>query len=204
MEDKKIKILAVGDLHSDSLLINRLAEKAERENVDLVILTGDLTFAESSTDNIVGPFIKKKKQVLLIPGNHESVETANFLAELYPNTKNIHGHHFIKDNLGIFGVGGANIGIHQISEKEIYDLLKKSHDKIKNLEKKLMVTHMHPQGTKSEFSGFPGSKAIRSMIEKLQPNIAIFSHIHEAAGTEELIGKTLAINVSRKGRIFEI
>ena len=74
----------------------------------------------------------------------------------------------------------------------------------KDLEKKIMVTHMHPEGTKSEFSGFIGSKAVRKAIEKFRPDIALFSHIHEASGTEEKIGKTLAVNVSRRERIFEV
>ena len=201
---KKTKILAVGDLHGDERLVRRLAEKAEKENVDLVILTGDLTFAETSTKNIVGPFVRAKKQVLLIPGNHEGVATIDFLAELYPNTKNIHGSHFIKENLGIFGAGGADIGIHQIKDSEIFELLKKGNENLQGLDKKVMVTHMHPQGTKSEFSGFKGSKAVREAIEKFQPDVAIFSHIHEAAGTEDQIGKTKVMNVSRKGKIFEV
>jgi len=60
--------------------------------VDVVILAGDLTLVEQSTKNLIGPFLKAKKQVLLIPGNHESAATADFLAEMYPNTKNIHGY----------------------------------------------------------------------------------------------------------------
>jgi len=207
MEPKKrgkTKILAVGDVHGDERFIKNLVKKAEQEQVDLVILTGDLTFFEESTKNIVGPFIKAKKQVLLIPGNHESVATVDFLVELYPNTKNIHGYSFVKDNIGIFGAGGANIGIHQIKDSEIFELLKKGHEGVKGLDKKIMVTHMHPLGTKSDFSGFKGSEAIRKAIEKFQPDIAIFSHIHEAAGTEERIGKTLAVNVSRRERIFEV
>ena len=67
-----------------------------------------------------------------------------------------------------------------------------------------MVTHIHPKGTKSELFGFEGSKAVRDAIEKFQPDIAVFSHIHEAAGFEEKIGKTHVINVSRKEKIFEI
>ena len=43
---KKIKILAVGDIHGDVGLVKKLAKKARDENVDLVILAGDLTFAE--------------------------------------------------------------------------------------------------------------------------------------------------------------
>ena len=201
---KKTKILAVGDVHGDSRLIKKLAEQAKKENVDIVILAGDLTFAETEFKNIIKPFIDAKKQVLIIPGNHESTEITNFLAEIYPPTKNIHGHSFIKGDLGIFGAGGADIGIKQIEDNEIYHLLKIGNEKIKGLNKKLMVTHMHPQGTKSEFSGFRGSRTIRKAIERFKPDVAIFAHIHEAAGTEDKIGKTRVINVSRKGKIFEI
>ena len=71
----------------------------------------------------------------------------------------------------MFGAGGADIGVHIIKDSEIYDLLKKGNEKIKGLDKKLMVTHMHPQGTKSEFSGFKGSKAVREAIEKTDEEV---------------------------------
>jgi len=202
--EKKTKILAVGDIHGDTGLSKRLAEKAKKEDVDLVILAGDLTWAEQSLKGIIGPFVKAKKQVLLIPGNHETVATANFLAEMYSPTKNIHGYSFVKDDLGIFGAGGADMGMHTISDSEIFNLLKKGHERIKNLKKKIMVTHMHHKGSKAEFSGFPGSKSVRKAIKEFKPDILINSHIHEAGGLEENIGKTKIINVSRKPKVFEI
>jgi len=105
---------------------------------------------------------------------------------------------------GIFGAGTANMGTHAIKDEEIFNLLKRSHNKIKDLKKIIMVTHIHPKNTKFEFSGFSGSKAVRRAIEKFQPDIAICSHIHEAAGLEEKIGKTKVINVARKEKIFEL
>jgi len=36
-----MRILAVGDIHSDKELVERLAQKADSEKVDLVILAGD-------------------------------------------------------------------------------------------------------------------------------------------------------------------
>ncbi len=200
---KKTKILAVGDIHGDTGLVKRLSEKAKKEDVDLVILAGDLTFAEQSTKNMIGPFIKAKKQVLLIPGNHESAATTDFLAEMYPNTKNIHGYSFIKNDLGIFGAGGGDV-INITPDKKIFDLLKKGNEKIKDLKKKIMVTHMHPKGGKAEFSGFIGSKAVKRAVDEFHPDILINAHIHEAGGIEENIGKTKVINVSRKEKIFEI
>lgn len=205
MLNKKTKILAVGDFHGDTRLAEKLAEKAKKEKVDLIILTGDHTFAETSIEGLIGPFAKQKKPVLLIPGNHESPQTSALMAQIYaPYAKNLHGYYFTKNGLGIFGAGTANMGIHQIKDEDIFKLLKRSHDKIKNLKKQIMVTHIHPENTKFEFSGWEGSKAVRKAIEKFQPDFAICSHIHEAAGLEEKIGKTRVINVARKEKIFEI
>ena len=200
---KKIKILAIGDIHGDTGLVKKLAEKAKKEDVDLVILAGDLTFVEQSVKNLIGPFIKAKKQVLLIPGNHESNATINFLAGMYPDTKNIHGYSIKKGDLGIFGAGGGDV-INVTPDKEIFDILKKGHDKVKDSKKKIMVTHMHPKGSKAEFSGFKGSKAVKKAIEEFHPDILVSAHIHEASGIEEKIKGTKVINVSRKAKIFEI
>lgn len=202
-KDKKTRILAVGDIHGDTKWVKQLAERAKKEKVDLIILAGDLTLAESSTKNLIGPFVKTKKQVLLIPGNHESVATANFLAELY-GIKNIHGYSFIKDDVGVFGVGGADIGINMIKDSEIFELLKKGNKNLKGLKKKIMVTHMHPKGSKAEFFGFEGSEAVKKAIKEFKPDVLINAHIHEAGGIEEKIEDTRVINVSRKEKIFEI
>ncbi len=200
---KKTKILAIGDIHGDTGLVKKLAEKAKKENVDVVILAGDLTFVEQSVKNLIGPFIKAKKEVLLIPGNHESSATIDFLSKMYPNTKNIHGHSIKKGDLGIFGAGGGDV-INITPDKEIFNALKKGHNKIKDSKKKIMVTHMHPKGSKAEFFGFKGSKAVKKAIKEFQPDILISAHIHEASGIEEKIGDTKVINVSRKAKIFEI
>jgi uncharacterized protein len=204
---EKTKILAVGDIHGDTGLVKKLAKKAEKENVDLVILAGDLTMGGEETDNLIKPFQKAKKQVLLIPGNHEGPETTEFLSKVYDNATNIHGYSFKpkKDkNLGIFGAGTVDWGIEGSSSDEILALLKKGHKYIKDSKKKIMVTHMHPRGSKQEFSGFEGSVAVKKAIKDFKPDILITGHIHEAGGLQEKIGETTVINVSRKPTVFEI
>jgi len=202
---KKLRILATGDIHGDTDLVKKLAIKAEKENVDLVILCGDLTQFEQSTDNIIGPFVKKNKKVLLIPGNHETFATADFLAELY-GVKNIHGYSVRYSDVGIFGCGGANIGLEQLDEKEISDTLKKAFKKIRYLKKIIMVTHVHPSDSKIEkfTKFFPGSSSVRKAIDKFKPDLLLCSHVHEAEGIEEVIGKTKVINVGRQGKIIDI
>ena len=205
MSEKKLKILAAGDIHGDVGLAKKLAERAKKEKVDLVVLCGDITYADQSTDNLIGPFKKLHEKVLLIPGNHEPVATADFFAEAY-DIKNIHGYSVKYKDVGIFGAGSANIGLFQLTEKEIYDLLKKGFDKIKYLKKKIMVTHVHPTESKMQkFTKiFPGSKGVKKAIDKFQPDVLFCSHVHEAEGIEEKIGKTLVINVGRKGKIIKI
>ena len=201
-----MKILAAGDIHGDTRLATALAKKAKKENVDLVVLCGDLTYAETSTSGLIGPFVKAKKKVVLIPGNHETIATADFLADLYDVT-NLHGYSIkIGKDIGLFGCGSANIGITQLPEKEIYDLLKKGFSKIKDRKKKIMVTHAHPSGTLMSHLTkiFPGSTGIRKAVENFKPDILLCSHVHEAEGIEEKIGKTRVINVGRKGKIIEI
>ena len=202
---KKTKILAAGDLHGDTGLVKKLAQKAKKENVDLVILAGDLTMLEKETKNLIGPFVKLKKPVLLLHGNHESLATVDFLTELYgPHAKNLHGYAIMKNDIGIFGAGGADFGVAPMSESDFFKTLSKAHKGIEKARKTIMVTHMHPFKSKAEFSGFQGSKGVRKAIEKFRPNIMLSGHIHEAEGIEEKIGKTRVIQIGKKGRIIEI
>jgi len=203
--NKKMKILAAGDIHGDSRLAEELAKRAEKEKVDLVVICGDITQFEQSTENLMKPFVERKEKVLIIPGNHESIATTDFLADFYGVTS-LHGYSIKASDVGLFGCGGANIGIHQLSEKEIYDLLKKGHDKLKDMKKTIMVTHVHPSGTKMEkFTKiFPGSDGVKKAVETFKPDILLCSHVHEAEGIEEKLGNTKVINVGKKGKIIEL
>jgi uncharacterized protein len=201
---KKMRILAAGDIHGDSRKFKKLAEQAEKERADLVVLCGDnLGWVE--TKNIIKPFRDKNKRVLLIPGNWDSFATTDVIAQTY-GVRNIHGYSVRYDNIGFFGAGGApgSPGEGQITETELMDSLEKAHKGLAGIEKKVMISHMHPKGSKSEFSGFEGSKSVRKAVEKFKPDILIHGHIHEAAGMEETIGNTRVVNVAREGKIIEI
>ena len=58
---KQFKLLAAGDFHGDKLAAKKLADLAEKENVDLVVLNGDLV-EEEDTSGIIGPFVAKNKK----------------------------------------------------------------------------------------------------------------------------------------------
>jgi len=124
-----MKILAASDLHGDISAARKLADKAEKENANLVILCGDIESGDNA-DKIISEFIKKDKKVLLVPGNWDSFATPGFLADFF-GVKNIHGYSVRYDDVGIFGCGGADIGpLTSLTEKEIFDMLKKGYEKI--------------------------------------------------------------------------
>jgi len=202
-----MKILAASDIHNDKKAVAKLVDKAEKEKVDLILLCGDLTFGESDLTGIIGPFKKLDKKIVIIPGNHETFATAEFLAKQYaPGVYNLHGRSILLYNeIGIFGCGGGNIGLYEIGDDEVKKLLEKSHSRIKDAKKQIMMVHMPPYGTNLDsLWGHVGSKSIRDIIKKFQPNLVLCGHIHETFGESTTIGKTKIINVGPKGIVIEI
>ena len=94
----------------------------------------------------------------------------------------------------------------KLTEDEIFYNLKKGFQGVKDLKKRIMVTHIHPEKSIIEkFSRFvAGSKSVRKAIDEFKPDILICGHVHEAEGLEEQIGNTKVINVSKSGMIIEV
>lgn len=198
-----MKILALSDVHGDQLFIREMAEKGAREKVDLVILAGDLVGDDGNVNGLIGPFKEKGLEVAVIPGNHEGLAEVGFLTEKY-GIKNLHGYVIKVGDVGIFGCGYADIGIHQLSERQFFETLKKAHDSLKGVKKKLMVTHVQPSDSIIGLGVFPGSIGVRKAIEEFKPDVHICGHIHETHGIEEVIGSTRVINVGKLGKIIEL
>jgi Icc-related predicted phosphoesterase len=197
-----MKILAISDTHGDSNLVKKVARLAKKEKVDAIIHAGDITWFNEQQQNIIGP-LAKNKLLLMIPGNHEPESTIKKFEKFYPLSKNMHKKSYKIKNIGFFGSGTTDWGYKEDSEK-VFEELKKAHSKIKNLNKKIMVSHCPPAGSAIELLGFPGSYGVRKAIKKFKPNVVITGHIHEGGGLIEEIDGAKVINVSRSPTIFEI
>jgi len=202
-----MRIMSTGDFHGDKNLVKKLADKAEKEEVDLVLICGDLTHQDKDHKGLIGPFLEKHKKVLFVGGNHDSTATLEVLKQKYGyQAKHINGYGLKYDDIGIFGCGGANIGWEALEEEEIFATLEEGHKGVSYLDKKIMVTHVHPTGIVAEkfTKFFPGSSGVRKAIEKIQPDFAFCCHVHEAEGLEEQVGKTKVVNVGKRGFIFDL
>lgn len=198
-----MKILAISDAHGDRDFIRRMAEKGAKEKVDLVLIAGDVKGFDGSFEGVIGPFKEKGLEVGIIPGNHEGLAEIGFLVERY-GVKNLHGYVLKKGDIGIFGCGYGDIGIHQLTEEDFFKTLKKGHDYLSGIKKKIMVTHVQPGGSLLSLGIFPGSSGVRRAVEEFQPDIHLCGHVHESEGIEEVIGKTKVINVGKKGKVIEV
>lgn len=201
-----MKILAASDLHGDSLQAEKLAELAKKENVDLVVLGGDLTYFGEGTEGLMGPFKKANKKVLLVPGNHDTIATADFLAELYsPGMYNIHGYSIKFKDIGFVGVGSSHGA--DAASKEVRAAIEKSFRNLKGVRKKILLTHGVPADEKYENLGMivdEESTELRKIVERFQPDAVLCGHMHEFEGITHKIGNTIIYNVGRQGKIIEI
>lgn len=202
IKQSRLKILAVGDLHGDTVQAEKLAKKAEQEKVDLVVLLGDMS-GLSSSEEIVKTFKKqnKKQKIVFIPGNWDSSIESKMIQDVH-KVKNLDGYYTIYKDVGIVGVGISDFKL-SLDNKKTLDKLNKNFKKLKS-RKKILISHLHPQGSKSEFSGIPGEPALKKAINYFKPDIFLHAHIHEGEGIEEKVGKTKIMNVGRKGKIIII
>lgn len=200
---KKMKILAASDFHQDIEAVKKLAKQADKAKVDVVVIAGDLTYFDDDVSGMVGPFRQRQREVLFVPGNHDSPATADFVVEKY-KARNLQYYAVVISDVGFFGCGGANVGPHFITEKEIADTLKRGFTYVKDAPKKVMVTHMHPASTLVEKFSFRGSKAVRKAIEEFKPDVHISGHIHETEGLVETIGKTKTYSIGKSGRFISV
>ena len=200
-----MKILAGGDFHGNPKKAEALARRALEENVDLIILCGDITHSDTVRGAMIKPFIETGKKVIFVPGNHDSPATAQFITDFY-DIINLENKAFYTYDIGIFGSGAVNCGIHQSSDYENFNSLAKGFDSVKGLKKKIMITHTHPSGSKIEMlSNFvAGSNAVSKAINDFKPDMHICCHVHEAEGVEEKIGNTIVHSVGPKGKIIEL
>ncbi len=192
-----MKIISFGDIHED--FSNLIPLKNDLENADLVIVTGDLTNfnGRKEAEKVIEEIMKYNENILAQLGNLDQPEVNDYLTE---KGINLHRNGFIRNDVGIFGVGGSNPTPFntptEFSEDEIETFLLEGIDKVKDAKFKIMVPHMPPKDTKIDIisaGAHVGSQSVRDFILKHKPDIALSGHIHEARGSDK-IENTVAFN----------
>ncbi len=204
-----MEIISFGDIHED--FSNLIPLKNELENADLVIVTGDLTNfnGRNEAEKVIEEIMKYNENILAQLGNLDQPEVNDYLTE---KGINLHRNGFIREDIGIFGVGGSNLTPFntptEFSEVEIETFLLEGFGKVKDAKFKIMVPHMPPKDTKLDVissGAHVGSQSVRSFILKHKPDISLSGHIHEARGSDK-IENTVVFNAGmfREGGYIRI
>jgi Icc-related predicted phosphoesterase len=195
---KRLRILAAGDIHGDIDISKKLAKKGKKEKVDLVVLAGDIYGYSKGDEGILKPFRDAGQKVVFIPGNCDFDEECETLSR---EGKNIHNYYVTYGGVGIAGIGSPNWKL-SLNDDDLSEI-KRNFERMKP-SKKILVSHLHAQGTMAEFSGVPGEKVLRKAVKDFKPDLLISAHIHEAEGVVDDIGDTKVVQVGRRGRIIEV
>lgn len=197
-----MKIIGFGDIH---MATATAAGIPDIKTADLILLSGDLTNYGTARDAkvVLDEILKLNPDVLAQYGNLDNHEINDYLEEL---GLNLHGQaRLIQRKICIIGVGGSNYTpFHtpsEFSEKNLFTIADKAFKQgleftslAQKLHKRkipvLLVSHVPPVKTSVDrlHSGkHVGSTAIRTIIEKYQPDLCLTGHIHEGRGIDHII-----------------
>lgn len=203
----KVRFLVTGDFHSDISLVKKIKKNIKIEDLDFIVLVGDISDKRDDFKDLLSIF--KNKPIILSPGNHETKKKLRVLKENY-NVKLLNEEpFFIGSELVFFAPYDLEVGPYCKDSKVVLKNLKKVHQSIEHISKKILVSHLPPYGTKIASASiyFPfigGSLGVKDFLdEKDDVERAFVGHIHESSGLEEKLNKTQIVNVGKTFKIFD-
>ena len=182
----QMKLLALADLHADEQALDRLRAVAARNDYDAVLFAGDITSAN-------GPVSYAIELLGLFPQNgyfiHGNSDGKAVQSALKSHPHYVHGKKIQLGSWNLVGWGGSPPTpfrtVCEYSEAEIEEgLAKAGVDKYS-----ILMTHAPPFGFfdsvagQGQRLGHAGSIAIRKAVEKQQPLLCLFGHVHETTGS---------------------
>ena len=193
-----MNILAIADIHG---AVSRVrAVLAGEEQIDLVLIAGDLTHGGSAENAraVLAPLLAGGRQLLAVPGNMDPPGVARYLESAGVS---VHGRGLRIGGLGLMGAGGSGISSFgtpfELSGSETNRLLNAGWEQIAASPRKILLTHAPPAGTaldRGVLGKHIGSKVIRRFLDTHALDLAVCGHVHESAG-EDVVGGARCVNV---------
>lgn len=185
---RNLRFVVIGDIHGGFEAVEKAKKYIEEKSPDAVLICGDLTHlgGKKEAQRIIEALATERIPVLYVWGNMDRVDP-DFQIEGV-NAICLHGRKTEFGDVEIVGLSGNAWG---------YDFL----GDIEKSEKPLIiVSHQPPENVldKTWSGSHAGNPQIRNFIERIQPDLMVCGHIHEAFG-EAQVGKTIVCNVGKLG-----
>ena len=197
-----MRLLVFSDIHGDKAALERLMDV----EADYYFADGDLANWGRGLDQL-GPILKKRAdRMYVLPGNHESEADIEQFSKQY-GFHNFHGRSMQIGKFAVAGLGYSNpTPFHTPGEYSEEELAKRL-EPFAVLDPLILICHVPPKSTKLDRAGRGmhfGSQAVRNFIDCHQPHYFYCGHIHEAAGMHEVLGRTQAWNVGKRGQLLNL
>ena len=194
-----LKVLVTSDFHGSITAFHKAASKAEEEQVDLIIVCGDITHFGTvrAARSLLSLLMEPRLPVFFVPGNCDPPSLPSIGVE---GARCIHLTHEHMGDYTFAGIGGGTISPFdtpfEMTEEELRELLERNLSELTVDERLVLVSHMPPANTSVDvtYSGrHIGSSSIREFIERMKPIIVFCGHVHEAPGIDRIDG-TMVVN----------
>jgi Icc-related predicted phosphoesterase len=194
-----MKVLVGTDFHGKESVFEAFAEKTEKNNVDIMVICGDITHFGSlqEAQRLLSLLTDLRIPVLFVPGN---CDPPSLVGLDMKGVTCIHGRTVSYGDLAFLGVGASPptpfCTPFELTEDKIMETLVQASSNLSAARWVVLVSHAPPHDTqldKTSVGLHVGSSSVRTFIEKRQPSIVFCGHIHEAKGSDK-IGSTLIVN----------
>jgi Icc-related predicted phosphoesterase len=197
-----MRLLVFSDIHGNKSALERLMNA----EADYYFAAGDLANFGRGLEKLAPVLQKRAERMYVIPGNHESEADIARMCEEF-GFHNFHGQTIQIEAYTVAGLGYSNPTPFntpgEYSEQELAARLKK----FDGLNPLILICHAPPKDTKLDRAGEGqhfGSTAVRDFIVRNQPAYFYCGHIHEAAGQQDIIGRTIGWNVGTRGQVLDL
>ena len=199
---ESVKLLVFSDIHRDARALERLMAT----EADYYFCAGDLGNFSRGLDAMGEILRKRGDRVYVIPGNHESAEeTANLCRRFGLN--DFHGGRIELGGFHVVGLGYSNRTPFDTPGEYSEEELERRLHAFDGLKPMIAICHVPPYGTALDRITnlrHAGSKSMREFLQREQPRYFFCGHIHEAAGAQDMLGETSALNVGKKGYLLDL
>lgn len=189
--------IGFGDIHEDLSLLGDIPNISA---ADGVIISGDITNRGDTrrASELLDEVFRINSNIYAQIGNMDRPEVTSYLDE---KGWNIHARgKQLAEDIGIMGVGYSTptpfMTPSEVSDDKLAQWLNEGYEQVKHLMKLILVAHDPPFGSKA--AQLPsgenvGNRSVLEFIQRVQPDICLTGHIHEAA-SEDFIGRTKILN----------
>jgi Icc-related predicted phosphoesterase len=197
-----VRILLFADVHNDKKALEALVA----QEADYYICAGDLVSWARGLEACGETLRPLGDRLLVIPGNHESVEDIAALCARF-GFQAVHGKRVELGGHAFAFLGYSNPTPFDTPGEYTEAQIARHLEAFREPPPEVLVCHCPPYGSaldRMRNGEHAGSTAIREFIDAAQPRWFFSGHIHETAGVVAQLGRTTGNNPGKRGFLLEL